>query len=149
LNEFTYQYKVQTKRNYSTKGFTLLELLVVLMILGLLAGLVGPRVFANISKSEVKVARAQIAALETALENYRVDTGRLPTQEQGLGALDKAPSNEPKWAGPYLKKTIPLDPWGNPYQFRAPGEKAEVEVFSLGKDGKPGGTAEDADIFNR
>jgi general secretion pathway protein G len=136
-------------QNTSAHGFTLLELLVVLMILGLLAGLVGPRVFANISKSEVKVARAQIAALETALENYRVDTGRLPTQEQGLIALDKAPSNETKWAGPYLKKSMPLDPWGNPYQFRVPGEKAEIDVFSLGKDGKPGGTADDADIFNR
>lgn len=140
---------INLHQNTSAHGFTLLELLVVLMILGLLAGLVGPRVFANISKSEVKVARAQIAALETALENYRVDTGRLPTQEQGLIALDKAPSNETKWAGPYLKKSMPLDPWGNPYQFRVPGEKAEIDVFSLGKDGKPGGTADDADIFNR
>ena len=130
-------------------GFTLLELLVVLMILGLLASLVGPRVFANISKSESKVARAQIAALETAVENYRVDTGRLPSTEQGLAVLEKAPPNEPRWAGPYLKKSLPLDPWGTPYQYRTPGEKSDVEIFSLGKDGKPGGVGEDADIYNR
>lgn len=131
------------------RGFTLLELLVVLMILGLLASLVGPRVFANVGKSEVKVARAQIAALETAIENFRVDTGRLPSTEQGLAVLEKAPPNDPRWAGPYLKKALPLDPWGNAYQYRTPGEKSDIEIFSLGKDGKPGGSGDDADIFNR
>jgi general secretion pathway protein G len=130
-------------------GFTLLELLVVLVILGLLATLVGPRLFANISKSETKVARAQIAALETALENYRVDTGSLPSTEQGLSALEKAPPNETKWAGPYLKKSMPLDPWGKAYQYRAPGEKSEFDIFTFGKDGKAGGTGSDEDVFNK
>jgi general secretion pathway protein G len=136
-------------RRSRTVGFTLLELLVVLVILGLLATLVGPRLFANISKSETKVARAQIAALETALENFRVDTGLLPTTEQGLGALERPPANEPKWAGPYLKKALPLDPWGKPYQYRSPGEKSEFDIFTLGKDGKAGGTGSDEDVFNK
>jgi general secretion pathway protein G len=130
-------------------GFTLLELLVVLVILGLLATLVGPRLFANISKSETKVARAQIAALETALENYRVDVGSLPSSELGLSALEKAPPNETKWAGPYLKKALPLDPWGKPYQYRSPGEKFEFDIFTLGKDGKAGGTGNDEDVYNK
>jgi general secretion pathway protein G len=130
-------------------GFTLLELLVVLVILGLLATLVGPRLFANISKSETKVARAQIAALETALENYRVDTGSFPSTEQGLSALEKAPGNETKWAGPYLKKSLPLDPWGKAYQYRSPGEKSEFDIFTLGKDGKAGGAGSDEDVFNK
>lgn len=130
-------------------GFTLLELLVVLVILGLLATLVGPRLFANISKSETKVARAQIAALETALENYRVDVGSLPSSELGLSALEKSPPNETKWAGPYLKKALPLDPWGKPYQYRSPGEKFEFDIFTLGKDGKAGGTGNDEDVYNK
>ena len=131
------------------RGFTLLELLVVLVILGLLATLVGPRLFANISKSETKVARAQIAALETALENYRVDVGSLPSSELGLSALEKAPPNETKWAGPYLKKALPFDPWGKPYQYRSPGEKFEFDIFTLGKDGKAGGTGNDEDVYNK
>ena len=130
-------------------GFTLLELLVVLVILGLLATLVGPRLFANISKSETKVARAQIAAIETAVENYRVDTGSFPSTEQGLAALEKAPANETKWGGPYLKKALPLDPWGKAYQYRLPGEKSEFDIFTLGKDGKAGGTGNDEDVFNK
>lgn len=132
------------------RGFTLLELLVVLVILGLLAGLVAPRLFGNVGKSEVKVARAQIAALETALESYRLDVGRYPTTEQGLAALEKAPPNEARWAGPYLKKAVPADPWGNPYVYRFPGERgADFELGSLGRDGRPGGSGEDADLTNR
>jgi general secretion pathway protein G len=130
------------------RGFTLLELLVVLVILGLLAGLVAPRMFANVSKSEVKVAKAQIAALESALENYRLDVGRFPSTEQGLAALEKAPGNDPRWAGPYLKKAVPSDPWGQAYQYKQPGEKGDFDLFSLGRDGKPGGSGEDADLFN-
>lgn len=136
------------KRGKRSSGFTLLELLVVLVILGLLAGLVAPRMFANVSKSEVKVARAQIAALESALENYRLDVGRFPSSEQGLGALERSPGNDPRWAGPYLKKAVPADPWGNPYQYKQPGERGDFDLFSLGRDGKPGGTGEDADLFN-
>jgi general secretion pathway protein G len=135
-------------RNARSKGFTLLELLVVLVILGLLAGLVAPRMFANVSKSEVKVARAQISALESALENYRLDVGRFPSSDQGLAALEKAQGNDTRWAGPYLKKAVPPDPWGNPYLYRQPGEKGDFDLYSLGRDGKPGGTGEDADLFN-
>ena len=129
-------------------GFTLLELLVVMVIIGLLAGYVGPRYFAQIGKSEVKAARAQIDALEKALDQYRLDTGRYPTSEQGLGALNSRPDSEPKWAGPYLKKAVPDDPWGHKYVYRSPGEHGEYDLFSYGKDGKLGGTDEAADITN-
>ena len=116
-------------------GFTLLELLVVIVIIGLLAGYVAPRYFAQVGKSEVQVARAQIDALEKAVDQYRLDNRRYPTSEEGLAAIQ-----------PYLKKTLPNDPWGRPYVYRIPGDKTEYEVFSYGRDGKPGGTGEDADI---
>jgi general secretion pathway protein G len=130
-------------------GFTLLELLVVVAIIGLLIGFVAPRYFGQIGKSEVTVARAQIDALEKALDQYRLDTGHYPSTEQGLGALLQRPQNEPKWNGPYLRKSVPLDPWGKPYQYRAPGEKGEFDLLSYGKDGTPGGSSENADIDNR
>ncbi|MFN0039710.1 MAG: type II secretion system major pseudopilin GspG [Burkholderiales bacterium] len=130
------------------RGFTLLELLVVMVIIGLLAGYVGPRYFAQIGKSEVKTARAQIDAFEKALDQYRLDTGRYPVSDQGLASLMTKPDSETKWAGPYLKKAVPSDPWGNPYVYRAPGEHGEFDLFSHGKDGKPGGTGEAADITN-
>ncbi|MEJ2174805.1 MAG: type II secretion system major pseudopilin GspG [bacterium] len=130
-------------------GFTLLELLVVVAIIGLLIGFVAPRYFGQIGKSEVTVARAQIDALEKALDQYRLDTGHYPSTEQGLGALLQRPQNEPKWNGPYLRKSVPLDPWGKPYQYRAPGEKGEFDLLSYGKDGTPGGSGENADIDNR
>ena len=129
-------------------GFTLLELLVVMVIIGLLAGYVGPRYFQQIGKSEVKTARAQIDSLEKALAQYRIDTGHYPTTEQGLAALVTRPQNEPKWEGPYLTKGVPLDPWGNAYVFKAPGEHGEIDILSYGKDGQPGGTGEAADITN-
>ena len=129
-------------------GFTLLELLVVMVIIGLLAGYVGPKYFSQVGKSEMKLARAQIDAFEKSLDQYRLDTGHYPNTEQGLAALITRPGNEPKWAGPYLKKTIPLDPWGNPYLYRQPGEHGEVDILSYGKDGRPGGSAESADITN-
>lgn len=127
-------------------GFTLLELLVVLVIIGLLVGFVAPRYFAQIGKSEVKVARAQIKDLDDALDQYRIDTGHYPTTEQGLAALDAQPAGEAHWQGPYLKKAVPKDPWGNPYQYKSPGDHGEYDLYSLGKDGKPGGTGEAADI---
>ncbi len=129
-------------------GFTLLELLVVMAIIGLLAGYVAPRYFAQIGKSEVKAARAQMDSLEKALDQYRLDTGHYPSQEQGLAALIKRPSNEPRWDGPYLKKDVPLDPWGRPYGYKIPSEKGDYDLVSLGKDGAPGGTGEAADIQN-
>ena len=101
---------ISTRRR--SGGFTLLELLVVMVIIGLLAGIVAPRYFAQVGKSQVKAARAQIDALDKALESYRVDVGHLPTNEQGLAALNTAPQGEQNWAGPYLKKEVPLDPWG-------------------------------------
>lgn len=130
------------------RGFTLLELLVVMVIIGLLAGYVGPNYFSQIGKSEVKVARAQADALGKALDQLRLDTGHYPSMEDGLEALVTQPANEPRWDGPYLKKGVPLDPWGNPYVFRSPGEHGEYDLISYGKDGKPGGEGEAADITN-
>ncbi len=128
------------------RGFTLLELLVVMLIIGLLAGYVAPRFFSQVGKSETKVARAQLDALEKALDQYRLDTGHYPATEQGLAALTERPANEPKWGGPYLKKAAPPDPWGRPFQYRQPGEHGEYDLFSYGKDGQPGGSGENEDI---
>ena len=129
----------------SQGGFTLLELLVVMVIIGLLAGYVGPKYFSQIGKSEVKVARAQLDALEKSLDQYRLDVGHYPSREQGLNALVTNPG-ETKWQGPYLKKAVPLDPWEHPYVYRIPGEHGEYDLLSYGKDGQPGGSGEDADI---
>jgi general secretion pathway protein G len=129
-------------------GFTLFELLVVMLIIGLLASYVGPRYFSQVGKSEVKAARAQIDAFEKALEQYRLDTGHFPSSEQGLAALFAKPNNEPKWQGPYLKKAPPSDPWGSGYVYKAPGEHGDFDLASLGKDRRPGGSGEDADITN-
>lgn len=131
-----------------TAGFTLLELLIVLVILGLLIGYVAPNYFQQEDKSKVKAARAQIKALEDALDQYRLDVGRYPSSEQGLAALMAPPPGESRWQGPYLKKGVPTDPWGNPYQYRSPGEHGEVDLYSFGKDGQPGGTGLAADITN-
>ena len=128
-------------------GFTLLELLVVLVILGLLVGYVAPRYFAQVGKSEVKVARAQIRALEDALDQYRLDVGRYPATQTGLAALNEE-AGESRWQGPYLKKAVPNDPWGHPYQYAAPGQHGEYDLWSTGRDGQPGGAGEDADITN-
>lgn len=129
-------------------GFTLLELLVVMVIIGLLAGYVGPKYFAQIGKSEVKSAMAQIDALGKALDTYRLDTGHYPSTELGLDALMTQPANEPKWQGPYLKKAVPLDPWGKPYLYKQPGEHGEFDLYSFGKDGQAGGTGDAVDITN-
>ena len=140
--------KVRSGRIYPA-GFTLLELLVVMVIIGLLAGFVAPRYFAQVGKSQVKTAKAQIDALEKAVEEFRLDLGRLPTSEEGLAALNTAPPNEPSWSGPYLKKQVPLDPWGHPYVYAAPGtHNNDFDLWSYGKDGQPGGTGENADIGN-
>lgn len=130
------------------QGFTLLELLVVMVIIGLLAGYVGPKYFAQIGKSEIKLARAQIDALDKSLDQFRLDTGHYPSMEDGLAALVARPASEPKWDGPYLKKGVPQDPWGNPYVYRIPGEHSEFDLLSYGKDGQLGGEGEAADITN-
>ena len=129
-------------------GFTLLELLVVMVIIGMLAGFVAPKFFAQIGKSETKTARAQLDALEKALDQYRLDLGHYPTSEQGLAALNERPAGEVKWSGPYLKKTLPLDPWSRPYVYKFPGEHGEYDLLSYAKDGQPGGTGESEDIVS-
>jgi general secretion pathway protein G len=127
-------------------GFTLLELLVVIVIIGLLAGYVAPRYFSQVGRSEIQVARAQLDSIEKALDQYRLDTRHYPSVEQGLDALVARPANEPNWNGPYLKKGVPNDPWGRPYVYRVPGQSSEFDLFSFGRDGRTGGTGEDADI---
>lgn len=134
--------------NRTLQGFTLLELLVVMVIIGLLAGYVGPKYFEQIGKSETKTARAQIDALGKALDQYRIDTGHYPTTEQGLSALNQPPANESKWAGPYLKKSVPNDPWDHAYQYKSPGEHGDYDLYSLGKDGAPGGSKDAEDVTN-
>jgi len=130
------------------QGFTLLELLVVMVIIGLLAGYVAPKFFRQVDKSEVKTAQAQIVAFDKALAQFRLDTGHFPSTEQGLEALTNKPSNEPKWDGPYLDKRVPADPWGNPYVYKFPGEHRDYDLMSLGKDGRPGGEGSNGDIVN-
>jgi general secretion pathway protein G len=130
----------------AVSGFTLLELLVVMVIIGLLAAYVGPRYFSQIGKSERSVAKAQIEGLSKALDTYRLDTGRYPTTEQTLAALQAKPADESRWNGPYLQKAVPLDPWGRPYVYRVQGSGAEFELMSLGKDGQPGGEGDAADV---
>jgi general secretion pathway protein G len=130
-------------------GFTLLELLVVMVIIGLLAGFVAPRYFAQVGKSQVKAASAQIDAFDKALDQFRIDLGRYPTTEEGLNALVVAPAGESTgWGGPYLKKAVPVDPWGHAYLYVSPGEHGDVDLSSFGKDGRPGGKDENADVTN-
>ena len=140
--------KKQTHRAKKIEGFTLLELLVVVVVIGLLIGYVAPRYFSQVGKSEVQVAKAQIESFEKALDLYRMDARRYPSTEQGLKALNEKPANEPNWKGPYLRKAIPADPWGNAYVYRQPGAKNEFDLLSYGRDGKPGGAGEDADLSN-
>ena len=133
----------------STSGFTLLELLVVILIIGLLTGIVAPRLLGQISRSEATAARAQIDALDKALQSYRLDTGRFPNTSQGLKALVVAPGDEPRWRGPYLRNDVPPDPWGIAYQYRLPGQAGkDFDLFSYGRDRTAGGSGDDADIHN-
>jgi general secretion pathway protein G len=136
------------RRTHSQIGFTLLELLVVIVIIGLLAAYVGPKYFSQLGKSEVTVAKAQIEAFEKALDNFRLDVGRYPTSEEGLQALLTQSSSSSKWNGPYLKKSVPKDPWGNAYLYKSPGSKGEFEITSYGKDGQSGGAGDNGDITN-
>jgi len=130
------------------RGFTLLELLVVIVIIGLLAAFVAPRYFSQVGKSQQQIARAQIDSLEKALVQYRIDTGHYPTQEQGLAALNIQPAGEPQWRGPYLKKNVPLDPWGSAFVYKIPSgaPDREYDLVSYAKDGQAGGTGENVDI---
>jgi general secretion pathway protein G len=130
------------------QGFTLLELLVVMVIIGLLASYVGPKYFEQIGKSETKTAKAQIDSLGKALDQYRIDVGQYPSTEQGLAALNVSPANAAKWSGPYLKKSVPIDPWNAPYLYKSPGEHGEYDLYSLGKDGQLGGTKDNEDVVS-
>lgn len=131
-----------------SKGFTLLELLVVLVIVGLLVGIVGPRLFGNVSKSEITTARAQIDVLSKALDQFRLDVGRYPSSQEGLAVLVTPVSGEARWRGPYLRKDVPPDPWGMPYQYKYPGSKQsdDFDLYSFGPDKTPGGSGDNADI---
>jgi general secretion pathway protein G len=137
----------QWHRVRNRKGFTLVELLVVMVIIGLLAALVGPRLFPKLGKGKQAAAKAQIELLGQALDQFRLDVGTYPTTEQGLNALITNPGVE-KWEGPYLKKGLPVDPWGKPYLFQSPGTHGEYDLYSYSRDGKPGGEGEDADVTN-
>ena len=139
---------VENNKRIKQLGFTLLELLVVMVIIGLLASYVGPKYFAQIGKSEVKTAKAQIDSLGKALDQYRLDTGHYPSTENGLAALNAAPANESKWNGPYLQKKVPSDPWDHAYLYKMPGEHGYYDLISLGNDGAAGGAGEAADIGN-
>lgn len=139
--------KLFTRKALLQNGFTLIELLVVLVILGMLAGLVGPRLFSNVDKSKVKTADTQVKMLRGSLQAYRLDVGVYPNTEQGLSALMSAPSDIKSWQGPYLEDELPVDPWGKPYQYKSPANTLQgIALYSLGADGKPGGEGIDADI---
>ncbi len=139
-----------TRKNHSATrsaaGFTLLELLVVVTIIGLLAAYVGPKYFSQLGRSEQGVAKAQVEAFARALDTYRLEVGQYPTTEEGLNALLTKPASAAKWNGPYLQKAVPSDPWGRAYLYRAPGANGDFEIVSYGKDGQPGGTGDAADV---
>ncbi len=134
-------------------GFTLIEILVVIAVISLLAALVAPNVFRHVGTAKDAAAKSQIEMLGAALDSYRLDNGRYPSTEQGLAALWEAPVTEPRpnnWRGPYLRKTVPNDPWGNPYVYLSPGENSQqgYDLVSYGADGQVGGEGDDADVTN-
>ncbi len=132
----------------SNKGFTLIELLIVVIIIGLLASLVAPKFFSKLGASRQKIAKAQIENFAAALDEFRLDNGRYPSTEEGLMALREKPEGLQNWAGPYLPKDIPKDPWGHGYVYKCPGEHGDFDLMSYGRDGEPGGDGEDADIVS-
>ncbi len=133
---------------HKDRGITLIELLVVMVIIALFATLVGGRVFRNVEKARQTQARQQIAEFETMLDLYRLDVGRYPTTEEGLQALQARPAGVENWDGPYIKKDVPMDPWGKPYVYRQPGQRGDFDLMSLGLDGREGGEGENSDIVN-
>jgi len=129
-------------------GFTLIEILVVMIIIGLLAALVGPRFFGQVSTAKLGAAKAQIELFGTALDTFRLDVGKYPTTEEGLKALREKPSGVEGWNGPYLPKEIPLDPWKRPYIYKSPGEHGDYDLISHGLDGTEGGEGENQDVVS-
>jgi len=130
------------------RGFTLFEILVVITIIGLLAALVGPRLFGKVSGAKQKATKAQIELFGTALDTFRLDVGRYPTVEEGLKVLREKPSGVEGWQGPYLPKEIPVDPWNKPYVYKCPGEHGDYDLLSYGLDGTEGGEGENLDIVS-
>ena len=139
--------KIQYRYCRDRRGFTLVELLVVMVIVGLLVALVGPKVFPKLGKGKQAAARAQVELLGQTLDHFRLDVGRYPTTQEGLAALVTNPGAQ-NWEGPYLKKALPNDPWGKPYQYQSPGSHGEFDIYSYGRDGTPGGEGEDKDVVN-
>jgi general secretion pathway protein G len=134
----------------SKRGFTLLELLVVVAIIALLAAYVGPKYFTQVGKSEQGLAKSQVAAFSRALGAYRLDVGSFPTSEEGLNALVARPAAANKWSGPYLDGAVPLDPWGSAYDYKSPGANGnEFDIISYGKDKRSGGEGDAADVASR
>jgi general secretion pathway protein G len=143
----TRQTSSSRKPRHGEAGFTLVEMLVVITIIGLIMGLVGPRVLNYLSESKVKTARIQIESFSAALDLYYLDNGRYPSSSEGLTALVQRPAVAPAWNGPYIKSgSVPADPWGHPYVYRAPAERSPFEIASLGSSGQPGGTGTAAEI---
>ncbi|GAB6140491.1 type II secretion system major pseudopilin GspG [Methylosoma difficile] len=139
------------KQNIRTQqtGFTLLELLVVLGIIAMLAGIVGPQVMKHMGESKTKAAKVQIEDLAATLDMYKLDLGRYPSSEEGLSALIESPDSSKPWNGPYLRKQkVPLDPWQQEYHYVSPGEHGKFDLYSLGADGKEGGEGEDQDLVS-
>ena len=135
------------KKDQRTAGFTLIELMIVIAILGLMAYMVAPRLMGVMGKAKPKIAQADIKSLETALDLLYLDVGRYPTEEEGLKILYQRPDNVPNWAGPYIKKA-PKDPWGRDYVYKFPGEHGAYDIISYGADGQAGGEGENADVTN-
>ncbi len=148
LERETTNVEIQRKTHFRQQGMTLIEILVVLAILGLLAGLVGPNLLNRLDSAKTKTASVQIQDLEQGLEMYKLDVGRFPTTDEGLEALQAQPANAPGWNGPYLKGTVPVDPWGRAYIYKSPGEYSAVDIISYGADGKPGGEGDNVDLDN-
>jgi general secretion pathway protein G len=139
--------ETKEKKLSNKKGFTLVEMLVVMVMIALLASLVAPRLFPKLGKGKQSAAHAQIELLGQALDQFRLDTGRYPTTQEGLNVLVTNQTIE-NWDGPYLKKALPSDPWGKPYSYQCPGQHGEYDLISYGRDGAPGGDGEDKDVVS-